>query len=102
MGKEKKLRRLMVLLGLLAAMMLVASPVLAHKGGPHHGNKYSKNYYPNGYFKYCEPDGSNYYGKKKISNNNLCGQNYTKYKTKWINGKKYYYVHVYYYWETPD
>ena len=27
--KEKKLRRLMVLLGLLAATMLVASPVLA-------------------------------------------------------------------------
>ena len=92
----------MVLLGLLAAMMLVASPVLAHQGGPHHGNKYSKNYYPNGYFKYCEPDGSKYYGQKKISNNNLCGQNYTQYKTKWINGKKYYYVHVYYWWKTPD
>ena len=68
----------MVLLGLLAAMMLAASPVLAHKDGPHHGNKYSKNYYPNGYFNYCEPDGAKYYGKK------------------------YYYVHVYYQWETPD
>src|ERR671912_522729 len=67
----------MVLLALLAAMMLAASPVLAHKDGPHHGNK-------------------------KISNNNLCGQNYTQYKTKWINGKKYYYVHVVYWWETPD
>jgi hypothetical protein len=96
------MRRLMLLLGLLAAMMLVGSPVLAHQGGPHHGNKYSKNYYPNGYFKYCEPDGAKYYGKKKISNNNLCGQNYSQYKTKWINGKKYYYVHVYYWWETPD
>jgi hypothetical protein len=38
----------MLLLGLLAAMMLVTSPVLAHQGGAHHGNKYSKNYYPNG------------------------------------------------------
>jgi hypothetical protein len=37
-GKEKNLRRLMVLVGLLAAMMmLAASPVLAHQGGPHHG-----------------------------------------------------------------
>ena len=67
-GKEKKLRRLMLLLGLLAALMLVASPVLAHKGGPHHGNKYSKNYYPNAYFKYFEPDGSRYYGNDKPGN----------------------------------
>ena len=44
--KEKKLRRLMVLLGLLAATMLVASPVLAWQPGPNEGNKYSKNYYP--------------------------------------------------------
>ena len=96
------LRRLMLLLGLLAAMMLVASPVLAWQPGPGEGNKYSKNYYPNGYFKYCEPDGSQYYGKKKISNDKLCGQSYTKYHKKWINGKQYYYVHVYYWWETPD
>src|ERR671911_521842 len=47
----------MVLLGLLAAMMLVASPVLAWQPGPNEGNK---------------------------------------------NGKKYYYVHVYYEWKTPD
>jgi len=96
------LRRLMLFLGLLAAMMLLASPVLTHQDGPHHGNKYSKNYYPNGYFNYCEPDGAKYYGQKKISNNNLCGQSYTKYHKKWNNGKKYYYVHVYYWWETPD
>jgi hypothetical protein len=92
----------MVLLGLLAAMMLVTSPVLAHQGGAHHGNKYSKNYYPNGYFKYCEPDGAKYYGQKKISNKNLCDQYYSEYKTKWNNGKKYYYVHVYYWWRSPD
>jgi hypothetical protein len=50
-GKEKNLRRLMVLVGLLAAMMmLTASPGLAHQGGPHHGDKYWKNYYPNTYF----------------------------------------------------
>jgi hypothetical protein len=49
-GKEKNLRRLMVLVGLLAAMMmLTASPGLAHQGGPHHGDKYWKNYYPNTY-----------------------------------------------------
>ena len=47
------MRRLMLLLGLLAAMMLVASPVLAWQPGPNEGNKYSKNYYPNTYFNYC-------------------------------------------------
>jgi hypothetical protein len=49
-GKENELRRLMLLLGLLAAMMLVASPVLAWQPGPNEGNKYSKNYYPGSYF----------------------------------------------------
>jgi hypothetical protein len=99
----------MVLLGLLAAMMLVGSPVLAWQPGPNEGNKYSKNYYPNGYFKYCEPDGSQYYGKKKASNESVCLHRYIKitvdqpaYKEKWINGEQYYYVHVYYTWETPD
>ena len=52
----------MVLLGLLAAMMLLASPVLAWQPGPNEGSKYSKNYYPNTYFNYCEKDGSRYYG----------------------------------------
>jgi hypothetical protein len=99
----------MVLLGLLAAMMLVAAPVLAWQPGPNEGNKYSKNYYPNSYFKYCEPDGSQYYGKKKASNEKVCFHRYIKtavdqpaYKEKWINGKQYYYVHVYYFWKTPD
>jgi hypothetical protein len=100
LGKENELRRLMVLLGLLAAMMLVASPVLAHQGGPHHGNKYWKNYYPNTYFKYCEKGGSQTYSKTKASKR--CAQYYTDYKTKWTDGKKYYYVHVYYEWKTPD
>ena len=90
----------MLLLGLLAAMMLVASPVLAHQGGPTHGNKYSKNYYPNGYFKYCEPDGSKYYGKTKASK--WCDKYYKEYTKKTFNGKKWYYVHVYYQWKTPD
>ena len=45
-GKENKLRKSMLLLGLLAAMMLVASPVLAWQAGPNEGKKYSKNYYP--------------------------------------------------------
>ena len=49
-GKENKLRRLMLLLGLLAAMMLVASPVLAWQPGPNEGDKYFKNYYPGSYF----------------------------------------------------
>jgi hypothetical protein len=96
------LRRLMVLLGLLAAMMLVASPVLAWQAGPNKGNKYSQNYYPNSYFKYCEPDGSQYYGDKKASNTRWCDHYYTEYQKKWTNAKQYYYVHVYYYWETPD
>jgi hypothetical protein len=49
-GKENKSRRLMLLLGLLAAMMLVASPVLAWQPGPNEGKKYSKNYYPGNFF----------------------------------------------------
>jgi len=98
----------MVLLGLLAAMMLVASPVLAHKGGATHGDKYSKNYYPNGFYKYCEPGGSNYYGNTKAANPKWCyrtpsyGNYYTEYTKKTLNGKKWYYVHVYYQWKTPD
>ena len=64
----------MVLLGLLAAMMLAASPVLAWQPGPDEGSKYSKNYYPNTYFNYCEPDGSRYYGKTRASKNYWCYQ----------------------------
>jgi hypothetical protein len=76
-GKEKNLRRLMVLVGLLAAMMmLTASPGLAHQGGPHHGDKYWKNYYPNTYFKYCEKDGANTYTKAKP--NKWCKKYYTE------------------------
>jgi hypothetical protein len=92
----------MVLLGLLAAMMVVASPVLAWQPGPKEGSKYSKNYYPNTYFNYCEPDGSRYYGKARASKAYWCFKYYTEYHKKWNNGKKYYYVHVYYKWRTPD
>jgi hypothetical protein len=92
----------MLLLALLAATMLVASPVLAHQGGPHHGNKYSKNYYPNSYFKYCEPDGAKYYGQTKASKNSWCDKYYKEYTKKTFNGKNWYYVHVYYKWKTPD
>jgi hypothetical protein len=93
----------MLLLGLLAAMMLVTSPVLSHQGGgPNHGDKYWKNYYPNSYFNYCEPDGDRFFGDRKSSNDFWCHTYYTEYKTKWNNGKKYYYVHVYYEWRTPD
>ena len=84
----------MLLLGLLAAMMLVASPVLAWQPGPGEGNKYSKNYYPTSYFKYCEPGGSKYYGNKKASNNKWCDHSYTEYHTKTFHGKKWYWVHV--------
>ena len=92
----------MVLLGLLAAMMLVASPVLAWQPGPNEGSKYSKNYYSNTYFNYCEKNGSRYYGKTRASKNYWCYKYYTEYHKKWNNGKKYYYVHVYYKWRTPD
>src|SRR3712207_3657740 len=54
-GKEKKLRRLTLLLAVLAAMMLVVSPVFAHPGGGTHGHKYANNYYPDDYFNYCHP-----------------------------------------------
>jgi hypothetical protein len=88
----------MVLLGLLAAMMLAASPVIAHQGGQTHGDKYSKNYYPSSFYNYCDPEGDQWLGSTKA--NQWCDQWYTDYKTKWINGKKYYYVHVYYEWKT--
>jgi hypothetical protein len=96
------LRRSMVLLGLLAAMMLVASPVLAWQPGPNEGNKYSKNYYPTTYFNYCEKDGSRYYGNTRASKNYWCYNYYTEYQKKSTNGKKWYWVHVYYKWRTPD
>ena len=93
----------MLLLGLLAAMMLVASPVLAWQPGPNEGNKYSKNYYPTSYFKYCEKDGSKYYGKTKASKTKWCKKYYTEYHKKFYKEiKTYYYVHVYYSWKTPD
>src|SRR5215211_1510868 len=84
-GKENELRKLMLLLGLLAAMMLVASPVLAWQPGPGEGNKYS-----------------NYYGDKKASNTKWCNTYYTEYQKKTFDGKKWYWVHVYYWWKTPD
>jgi hypothetical protein len=101
---EKELRRLMLLLAVLAATMLVASPVSAFvwKPGPNEGNKYSKNYYPNGYFKYCEPDGAKYYGLNKASKNSWCDNYYKEYTKKKFHGKRWYYVHVYYKWKTPD
>jgi hypothetical protein len=95
------LRRLILLLAVLAAMMLMASPVLAWQPGPGEGNKYSKNYYPTGtYFKYCEPDGSQFLGTSKA--NKWCDHWYTDYKTKSSNGDKWYWVHVYYKWKTPQ
>ena len=57
----------MLLLGLLAAMMLMASPVLAWQPGPNEGNKYSKNYYPNTYFNFCDKNGAQFYGTTKAS-----------------------------------
>jgi hypothetical protein len=92
----------MLLLALLAAMMLVASPNFAHQGGATPGNKYLKNYYPNSYYKYCGAAGAKYYGDKKASSSYWCDTYYTEYKTKWTDGKKYYYAHVYYKWKTPD
>jgi hypothetical protein len=87
----------MLLLAVLAAMMLVVSPVFAHPGGDTtHGHKYYKNYYPNDYYNYCHPDGDNYYGDAQAQE--WCSQWYNGYTTKWYQGEKYYYVHVYYEW----
>jgi hypothetical protein len=99
-GKENMLRRLMLLLAVLAAMMLAASPVLAWQPGPGEGSKYSRNYYPNTYFKYCEPDGAKFWGNTKA--NKWCDHYYTEYQKKTFNGKQYYYVHVYYKWKTTS
>ena len=90
----------MLLLALLAAMMLVASPVLAWQPGPGEGNKYSQNYYPTSYYKYCDPSGSQFLGTSR--SNSWCDQWYTTYKTKTFNGDKWYYVHVYYKWKSTQ
>ena len=68
----------MLLLAVLAAMMLVASPVLAWQAGPNEGNKYWKYYYPTSYFKYCEPNGAKCYGDKKASKTKWCNHYYTR------------------------
>ena len=81
-------------------MMLVASPVLAWQAGPGQGNKYSKNYYPTSYYKYCDPSGSQFLGTSR--SNSWCDQWYTTYKTKTFNGDKWYYVHVYYKWKSTQ
>jgi hypothetical protein len=102
------LRKLMVLLWFLAAMMLVASPVLAWQPGPGEGNKYSKNYYPTSFYKYCEPGGSKYYGNTKAANPRWCdrtpgyGNYYTEYQKKTKKNRQWYRVHVYFKWRTPD
>src|SRR3712207_3532984 len=77
-------------------MMLVVSPVFAHPGGGTHGHKYANNYYPDDYYNYCHPDGNNYYGDAQAQD--WCSQWYNGYRTKQFEGKKYYYVHVYYQW----
>jgi hypothetical protein len=97
-GKEKRLRRLTLLLALLAAMMLAVSPVFAHPGGATHGDKYPNNYYPNDYYNYCEPGGDNF-DATKANNDAWCDQWYTDYQKKQWNGEWYYYVHVYYKWK---
>jgi hypothetical protein len=94
------LRRLILLLAVLAAMMLVASPVLAWQAGPGQGNKFSKNYYPTSYYKYCDENGSQFLGSSR--SNSWCDQWYTTYKTKTFNGDKWYYVHVYYKWKSTQ
>ena len=76
-------------------MMLVASPALAQSG-----SKYHKNYYPEGYYNYCHEKGEHYYGDKDAEK--YCYQYYTDYKKKTADGKKYYYVHVYYKWYDED
>ncbi len=91
------MRRLMLLLALLAAMLLVVgAPALAAQDG----SKYWKNYYPNSYYNYCHWASNNYYGDTNAEK--WCSKYYTDYKTKWSKGKKYYYVHVYYEWKDPN
>jgi hypothetical protein len=93
------LRRLILLLAVLAAMMLVASPVLAWQAGPGQGNKFSKNYYPTSYYKYCDPSGSQFLGSRS---NSWCDQWYTTYTTKTVNGVKWDSVLVYFKWKSTQ
>jgi len=83
-----------------ASAMSISSPAVAHKGGPEHGNTYGKNYYPAGYFSYCQPDGSHYYGKTKAAQR--CERGYTGYAKQWKNGRAYYRVAVIYRWQGPE
>src|SRR5215207_9892679 len=86
---------------LLGALLvaLTANVAAAHKGGPHHGNTYSKNFYPPEYFRYCEPDGADYFTGDSLSDR--CDKGYSEYRTKWANGKKYYYVKTFFEWVSP-
>ena len=59
-----------------------------------------KNYYPNTYFKYCDKNSSQFYGKTKASKR--CAQYYTEHQKKTFNVKKWYWVHIYFEWKTPD
>src|SRR5215211_6953374 len=77
----------MLLLAVLAAMMLAASPVLAWQPGPGEGSKYSKNYYPKSYFNYCEPNGAQYWGDMQA--NKWCDQYYTTYQKKTTSGGRW-------------
>ena len=90
----------MVLLGLLAAMMLAASPVLAWQPGPGEGSKYSKNYYPT--FTSSTVNRMAHILRQATKVTKWCDHWYTEYQKKTFNGKQYYYVHVYYWWKTPD
>ena len=84
----------MLVLALLAAMMLVALPALAAKQA---GSKYNRNYYPEGYYDYCHPDGENYWGDEEAAEH--CDKYYTEREKKQHKGKWYYYVHVFFVWD---
>src|SRR5215207_1775088 len=83
---------------LLGALLvaLTANVAAAHKGGPHHGNTYSKNFYPPEYFRYCEPDGADYSTAEPLAERSYTGDG--EYLTDWVNGKKYDFVETSFEW----
>jgi hypothetical protein len=87
-------RGLLALLAVLAGLLLAATVVYgaseatAHPAKAPHGNAYQKNFYPEGYFDYAEPDGGGYLGFEKAHKETARG--YTSYEKVKRDGRFYY------------
>jgi hypothetical protein len=93
-------RELLALLAVLAGILLSATVVYgaseaaAHPAKAPHGNGYAKNYYPDGYYAYAEPDGESYLGL--VNSLTTTSRGYTSYKRVTVDGRRYYKLAAYF------